>query len=63
MDVRGEDLPALGLEAGSADHLDVLADAGDEVDAVAFQLPDRLGALGFDRIHHPLCKTEELLVR
>ena len=62
MDVRGEHLVLVRLEARSADDLDVLADPGDEVDALVLETVDGVRAFLLDGVDDLLGEAEELVV-
>jgi len=62
VDVGGEHLVVVRLEARGADDLDVLTDPGDEVDALFLEALDGVGAVLFDCVDDLLCEAEELVV-
>jgi len=62
VDVGGEHLVVVSLEARGADHFDVFADPRDEVDALGLELGDRVRALLLDGVDDLLGEAEELVV-
>ena len=62
MHVLGQQLALAGLDARTADELDVLAELGDQLEPALLEALERLGAVRLDRLERRLGEREELLV-